>query len=921
MTTIEDIARKHGMKLDAGETGGPRWKGRNPYEAGATENGFHLFPLGSKLDGSEKGGCAWQRTPSRFYSAQEIARLEGIPYQDYEGSLSDTRNGKGFIVPNVSFDTRSLEERGLNEEAQRNWNISNARGKTSPWGESRIWPTYFPNGATGRSRVKFRYPAKQLALPNYKGGSPAKTIWDKATESLGMPVAYGLNLIEPGATVWLVNSELAVWLFWQEGLTAICPLGEGRSEKSYNEIVREVRAKKAGELRVLLDNDTGGRTGSARAWKAVKDTGLSFTIYDLSTAPKEKYDASDLWEFWRQSNFEGDAEEGTLIRVGDDFEEFLHGQSVANVATLTAWDSINAKIENAAQLEAATQKGGSLADQIEKGRKGEDDTKDGDAEKLLKMLRGHQMFHTESQDCYIVIDFPDGQRKIFDINSGSFGQWVRYIYNRDTGKVAKEMAVKSAVATLAAQALYDEPEMAAHNRIAAFGGKFYLDLCNKSAEVVEISAQGWRVTKDCPVFFKRAIGMQELPYPVRDPQCSNTEVWGKFRANINYGEERNWILIVAWMVSALVPGRWPCPILSVNGEQGSAKSWLTRLVRQTVDPNDGFMVQTIKEEKDVVVVAEKMRVVALDNQSHMPEWMSNLLAAMVTGTPYMCRTLFTNDDHKTYKGQPAIILNGIPERIGGIDFNDRALKLFIPKLVDKGYREEAEVTEEWEQIRPALLCAILDAMVCGLKNYPRKREIKDGRTLPRMADFATWVMCCEEALPFELDSFYNAYSGNIEESAAADLEGFFPTVVMEFAKTCVRFSGTPGELHDALHNQAILHLVEREHDAVLAAKLSAVERERHRERVKERVSIELSKMKSWPHTPTSTGVALTKISPSLLKSAKISCFRGTRNSLGTPWCIHDLSEGSDEAGNKMLGQAPPKNGKLNFDDDPFDDAK
>ena len=53
---------------------------------------------------------------------------------------------------------------------------------------------------------------------------------------------------------------------------------------------------------------------------------------------------------------------------------------------------------------------------------------------------------------------------------------------------------------------------------------------------------------------------------------------------VNVSGDRDFLLMVAWLLAALKP-EGPYPILVLNGEQGSAKSTVARILRELVDPN------------------------------------------------------------------------------------------------------------------------------------------------------------------------------------------------------------------------------------------------------------------------------------------------------------------------------------------------
>lgn len=948
MITVEDLAARYNLQPQKCN-GHIEYIGPNPFESGATEDGFALFSMGAVIKGKEYGGCARDRKSDKFYSSSEIARLAGIEYKEYEasathpGGLDQNERGVGPIYVPENYDTRTLEERGLLAETRAFFRIGRRPARDTGWGESNSWPTYFADGTQGRSRTKFRDPARQLHY--YPNKKPVKCLWDSRTAHKGMPVAYNLNNAVGVSDVWLVGSELAVWLFYQEGITAVCPLGESRSVETFIEVCKELQAGYTARLHVLLDNDKGGYDGAVKIYKACQETGLECVVYDLTAAPP-KFDASDLYEQWKADNPE-------LM-----FRDVLLGQAVAKPSLIEYWEKgtkraaveekqaeaerhvtkegkpkavkppKNARQCPECQIKAVIKNeidGGWLcwakvggcglkfpdgderieAQEVKKSGKEKEDR----ATELLEMVKSFQIFHTTEGEQYIVVKEAveiekeiDGTVQIVTedrnvthrIDSAPFAKWCKYLYLREKNTVIPPENVKAMVGALQGLAQHEGPCYKSHVRNGEFAGKYYVDLANERGECVEIDEDGWRIITNPPIFFRRAMGMEAMPSPVSSGD--NAAVWQRFRRLVNIGEDRNWVLLVSWLCTALLPASFPCPILSVHGEQGSAKTFLCRLARQTIDPNQGYAVSFVKEEKDVVIAAENSRVFYLDNQTTMPGWLSNLLTAMVTGTPYRCRQLFTDGDEKFFKGQPAILINGIPASFGGIDFNDRAIKLNLPLLADKGYKRETVILNEWQALRPYLLAAILDAMAAGMRNREQAIRQLEGKRLPRMADFTEWIVGCEEALEQPLDdgmwtpgTFYHFYMMNILDSATVDIEDMLGQAVVHLLE---KFNGYYKASASELFNDLFRAAVESSVDKEEMAQLDATNNFYGQRRLKEEAEKTVRANKRFPVDAPRMGSALKALAPSLRRTGIHAESKAEK--VGTVWTLRRVEETVDE---------------------------
>jgi putative DNA primase/helicase len=107
-------------------------------------------------------------------------------------------------------------------------------------------------------------------------------------------------------------------------------------------------------------------------------------------------------------------------------------------------------------------------------------------------------------------------------------------------------------------------------------------------------------------------------------------------------------------------------------------------------------------------------------------------------------------------------------------------------------RDETHFWREFEEVRPRILGALLDAATVGLKNLPNVRLDQ-----PRMADFAIWVNACEEGLGMKSGEGLTTYQSNRSETHNLVLES--SPLYIPVAKLAQEgFSGTVTELHARL---------------------------------------------------------------------------------------------------------------------------
>lgn len=416
---------------------------------------------------------------------------------------------------------------------------------------------------------------------------------------------------------------------------------------------------------------------------------------------------------------------------------------------------------------------------------------------LIKLtLENAKLFHDAGGDCFASVNIND-HRETHKLGSREFKDWIAGLLYRKTERAASGDKINEAVTVLRAKARYEAPEIETHVRVAEHEGAIYLDLCDKEWRQVEITAGGWRLVEsiDSPVRFRRAGGMLALPEPKRGGElCELREL-----LNLPAEDATNWPLILGWLVAALKPcniERFPYPLLAVHGEQGSAKSTLCRLMRRLVDPNKADLRAAARDERDLAIAAEHGRVLAFDNLTHLSDALSNALCRLATGGGFATRELFSDEGEVIFDSQRPVILNGIAEVVGKSDLLDRAVFIYLPRIEPKRRKQERVVNSQFAKVQPRILGALLTAASKGLKRMAEGVTLEE---LPRMADFAEWVVACESGLGLEPGQFLKAYAANQLAANGLAIEASpLAQAILSFIKDCHDWTGTTGGLKKAL---------------------------------------------------------------------------------------------------------------------------
>src|SRR5207249_4156298 len=162
-----------------------------------------------------------------------------------------------------------------------------------------------------------------------------------------------------------------------------------------------------------------------------------------------------------------------------------------------------------------------------------------------------------------------------------------------------------------------------------------------------------RIVSDYPVKFRRSPGMRGLPTPERRGRLEDLRRFIR-------SSDSDWLLIATWLLSTLRPSG-PFPVLIVHGEQGSANSTTSRILRAMVDPATASLRSEPRDARDLMIAATNGWILAIDNLSRLPLWLSDALCSLSTGGGFATRALYTDGDEKTFEPQRPTILNGIDE--------------------------------------------------------------------------------------------------------------------------------------------------------------------------------------------------------------------------------------------------------------------
>ena len=102
----------------------------------------------------------------------------------------------------------------------------------------------------------------------------------------------------------------------------------------------------------------------------------------------------------------------------------------------------------------------------------------------------------------------------------------------------------------------------------------------------------------------------------------------------------------------------PWPVRLFTGEHGTTKTYTTRTIANIIDPAIPQTRCAPREERDWIAATSASAVVALDNLSMVPDWLSDAICRAVTGEGYVRRRLYSDGDVAVTTFRRTIIATG-----------------------------------------------------------------------------------------------------------------------------------------------------------------------------------------------------------------------------------------------------------------------
>lgn len=260
------------------------------------------------------------------------------------------------------------------------------------------------------------------------------------------------------------------------------------------------------------------------------------------------------------------------------------------------------------------------------------------------------------------------------------------------------------------------------------------------------------------------------------------------------------LLFLAWLTYTLAHPKAPGTayvFLVVKGDQGSGKSFLTRIILSLVDPSRVGIRMLPRNSRDLGITLSQTHVAAFDNVRGFSTDIADTLCVTATGGAIPSRKLYSDDTEHVQHVHGAVVLNGIHAFISQPDLAQRCLTVLLKPLPTGARRSEAELIAEFDADLPYILRGAFELIASIFRQLPAVENTNS----ERMLDFVTWLGAMERVDNVPPGTYQAAYSHVLHEAELDTLlDHPLAAAIFDFARSLSggEWSGTPTELYERL---------------------------------------------------------------------------------------------------------------------------
>lgn len=415
---------------------------------------------------------------------------------------------------------------------------------------------------------------------------------------------------------------------------------------------------------------------------------------------------------------------------------------------------------------------------------------------------GHQFFHDKGENPYVAVPLENGHIEFMPVNERRYKQSLRRMFFKNYGKTISEEAMRQILATIEAEANYNNAEIEPAMRCKYSNGHIYYYLADEEQTVFCIDKDGVRILEECTIPFVKRQNMLEQVMPM-DMEVEKGEKKPSFRKLAKkywkFKNEDDMILHNVVLLTRFISDI-PAPILCYKGDRGSSKTTSIRLDKLLIDPSYTDIKALPSTEDNVVTALSGQYMICFDNvEGGITKNIANIFCISCSAGFYPKRKHYTDNETIDIQLNTRVSFSGITSISERADFLDRCICLTTQRIPNAERRTVNDILEEFKKDLPYFLYRSMKILSKAMKVY-ENLELPE---LPRMADFAKFGYAIAEVLKYGGEKFLEIYKKNQDDLLEIMVEeDTVLTVLVEFINDIRFFCGKVMELRAKLINQA-----------------------------------------------------------------------------------------------------------------------
>lgn len=336
------------------------------------------------------------------------------------------------------------------------------------------------------------------------------------------------------------------------------------------------------------------------------------------------------------------------------------------------------------------------------------------------------------------------------------------------------------------------------HRIAKIEGGIEVDLGDEASTRVRITAGKVEILKSgSEVIFTRSPNMKPMTMPA---DLGGLDLLKKY-LNVSAPDQ---FLLIAWITYLLAHPKGSGSkyvFLVLNGNEGSGKSRLSKLLLKLIDPST-IGVQTFPANpKDLAIAGQYAHVLAFDNLRSFKDYMADMLCIASAGGAITSRKLYSDADQQAIPLHVALILNGIHSFIDQPDLAQRCLPIHLLPMDPSKRKPDDVLDAELEADLPQIMRGLFERIAKVFEHLP-DAVITDPE---RMIEFSRWLAAMERVDDLPAGIYQGLYSHVLRQGQLDTLmDNPLAAAIIEFMdeEGGDVWSGTPSQLLSALARRA-----------------------------------------------------------------------------------------------------------------------